>query len=71
MRLHQVKAAGGQPHGRPDRIRRKPILSNPRNSYERYMALARDAALGGDAIATENFYQHADHYFRQMREKQA
>jgi|SRR5215213_2487281 Domain of unknown function (DUF4167) len=32
--------------------------------FERYIALAREAAIGGDRIAAENFYQHADHYFR-------
>jgi hypothetical protein len=32
--------------------------------FERYIALAREAAIGGDAIAAENFYQHAEHYFR-------
>src|SRR3954447_1950007 len=32
--------------------------------FERYIVLAREAAIGGDRIAAENFYQHADHYFR-------
>src|SRR5260370_40362313 len=32
--------------------------------FERYVALAREAANGGDPIAAENFYQHAEHYFR-------
>ena len=32
--------------------------------FERYISLAREAAIGGDAIAAENFYQHAEHYFR-------
>lgn len=41
---------------------------NPRQQYERYVALARNAGLNGDEIATENFYQHAEHYLRQMRE---
>jgi hypothetical protein len=27
-------------------------------------SLAREAAIGGDPIAAENFYQHAEHYFR-------
>jgi hypothetical protein len=31
---------------------------------ERYIALAREAAAAGDRIAAENFYQHAEHYFR-------
>jgi hypothetical protein len=45
-------------------------MSAQRN-YERYLALARDAALNGDTVEAENFYQHADHYFRVMRERAA
>jgi hypothetical protein len=33
------------------------------------MALARDAASTSNAIEIENFYQHAEHYLRQMREQ--
>ena len=33
------------------------------------MALARAAASTGDAVETENYYQHAEHYFRLMRER--
>lgn len=32
--------------------------------FERYVALAREAATTGDRIAVENLYQHAEHYFR-------
>jgi hypothetical protein len=32
--------------------------------FERYVALAREAATSDDRIAAENFYQHAEHYFR-------
>jgi Domain of unknown function (DUF4167) len=32
--------------------------------FERYVALAREAAIGDDRVAAENFYQHAEHYFR-------
>ena len=31
------------------------------------MELARAAALTGDVVETENYYQHAEHYFRVMR----
>jgi uncharacterized protein DUF4167 len=41
---------------------------NARNNYERYTAMAK-AARRGDAIEAENFYQHAEHYFRVMREQ--
>lgn len=32
--------------------------------FERYVALAREAAISDDRVAVENFYQHAEHYFR-------
>ena len=37
-------------------------------NYERYLDLARAEALAGDRIAAENYFQHAEHYFRAMRE---
>ena len=43
--------------------------SDAKRSYERYMALARAAASTGDAVEIENYYQHAEHYFRLMREQ--
>jgi uncharacterized protein DUF4167 len=42
---------------------------NARRNYDRYIALAKDAASRGDTIETENCYQHAEHYFRAMREQ--
>lgn len=42
--------------------------ANAKRHYERYMALARAATLTGDIVETENCYQHAEHYFRLMRE---
>ncbi len=38
-----------------------------RQHYERYLARAREAQVAGDVIETENFYQHAEHYFRVMK----
>ena len=35
-------------------------------SYERYLALAKAQAQSGDMIGAENYYQHAEHYFRSM-----
>jgi hypothetical protein len=40
------------------------LRGNAAQIFERYVALAREAAIGGDRIAAENFYQHAEHYFR-------
>jgi uncharacterized protein DUF4167 len=44
---------------------------NAHRNYERYLALARDATLNGDIVEAENFYQHAEHYFRVMRDRAA
>ena len=42
------------------------IRGNAYQVFERYIALAREAATSGDRIAAENYYQHAEHYFRVM-----
>ena len=34
--------------------------------YKRYLALAKAQAQAGDIIGAENYYQHAEHYFRSM-----
>ena len=44
------------------------ILANARRQYERYMALAEAAE---DAVEAQNYYQHADHFFRVMRGQDA
>src|ERR1700710_2931346 len=31
---------------------------------EKYVQLARDAQSSGDPVAAENYYQHAEHYYR-------
>ena len=33
---------------------------------EKYVQLARDAQASGDPVAAENYYQHAEHYFRMI-----
>jgi hypothetical protein len=40
------------------------VRGTARQIFERYVALAREAATSDDRIAAENFYQHAEHYFR-------
>jgi hypothetical protein len=40
------------------------IRGSANQIFERYVGLAREAAIGGDRIAVENFYQHAEHYLR-------
>jgi hypothetical protein len=42
------------------------IRGNAYQVYERYLGLAREAQSGGDRVAAENFFQHAEHYFRVM-----
>lgn len=46
-------------------------LADAKKNYERYLALARAGASTGDPIQIENYYQHAEHYFRAMREEPA
>ena len=41
-------------------------FQNAQISYERYLALAQAERLAGDIVAAENYYQHAEHYFRSM-----
>ena len=40
---------------------------NAQRNYERYLALAQAEAQAGDSVAAENYYQHAEHFFRAMR----
>ena len=39
---------------------------NAHRNYERYLALAQAEALSGNRVEAENYYQHAEHYFRSM-----
>jgi hypothetical protein len=66
---------------RPFAARPKPWISptsrpepngfqDSQRSYERYLALARAEAQNGNTVAAENYYQHAEHYFRSMRSQQ-
>jgi hypothetical protein len=40
------------------------IRGTPSHIAEKYVQLARDAHTSGDPVAAENYYQHAEHYFR-------
>jgi len=76
---HRGRNNGGNPNN-PNRGPRPPhrmqtfdsngpnvkIRGNAYQVFERYVALAREAASAGDRIAAENLYQHAEHYFRIM-----
>jgi hypothetical protein len=43
-----------------------PPSENAQRNYERYLALARAEAQAGNPVEAENYYQHAEHYFRSM-----
>ena len=56
-----------QQHWTPNNARPLPKNSqNAQRNYERYMELARAEALAGNTVGAENYYQHAEHYFRTM-----
>ena len=63
------RAAHSSRSGSSAAQRRPTKGTNAKTSYEKYVALARGAALTGDAIETENYYQHAEHYFRLMKDE--
>ncbi len=44
------------------------VRGTPQQIIDKYLALARDAQLSGDRIASENFLQHAEHYVRLLNE---
>ena len=46
------------------------MRGTPQQIIEKYNQLARDAQLGNDRVATENFQQHAEHYLRLLGEAQ-
>lgn len=56
------RPAGGGANGRQQQP------ANAKQRYERYMALAKAAEQAGDPIQSENFYQHAEHYLRTMKD---
>jgi hypothetical protein len=63
MNRHQKRP--GRPQQRPSGA--LPELQeshNARRNYDRYIALAQAELQAGDWVAAENYYQHAEHYFR-------
>jgi hypothetical protein len=51
----------------PNADRAKPNgPGSAQRSYERYLALAQEEARSGNIVAAENYYQHAEHYYRSM-----
>ena len=51
-----------------DPVRAKPEGGqSARRSYERYLLLAGAAAQAGDVVGAENYYQHAEHFYRSLQ----
>ena len=75
--MNEWRGDKNRPHRRrppPDRNsaarqRQNGTSANAARNYERYIALAREATLRGDLIEAENCNQHAEHYFRVMRDR--
>ena len=75
MRTHQPRPAGSfaprqqrrwtqnNNGSRPEQQRGS---QNAQRNYERYIALAQAEAQAGNLIGAENYYQHAEHYYRSM-----
>ncbi|MCH8038457.1 MAG: DUF4167 domain-containing protein [Proteobacteria bacterium] len=40
------------------------VRGNAHQVYEKYIGLAHDAQSAGDRVATENYFQYAEHYYR-------
>jgi len=72
MSEYRAKPAGSSA-GRSNRWTTNGARSGSRHShnaqkdYERYLALARAETQIGNTVGAENYYQHAEHYFRSMR----
>lgn len=46
------------------------VRGTPQQIIDKYNQLARDAQLGNDRVAAENFQQHAEHYLRMLSSAQ-
>jgi hypothetical protein len=46
-------------------------FQSAQRNYERYLSLAQDEARSGNVVGAENYYQHAEHYFRVMSANRA
>ena len=53
-----------QPTRRP---RDTNLAAHARKMFEHYTALAQGASRSGDAISSENYYQHAEHFLRVIK----
>lgn len=42
---------------------------NPREQHQKYLNMAREAISAGNHVQAEEFYQHAEHFYRVMNER--
>ena len=68
-KFHRGSGSTSDYRGSSERKNPRNDIANAKRNYERYMALARSASLAGDTVEMENCYQHAEHYFRVIREQ--
>jgi hypothetical protein len=67
MRPHQRRPAAFSVRPKSNPVRpTHPSSQNAQRNYERYLALARAEVQAGNPVGAENYYQHAEHYFRLM-----
>ena len=71
MNRHQKRPFVGRSLQRPSSALRADLQGshNARRDYDRYVALAQAELQAGDRIAAENYYQHAEHYFRMSSDR--
>ncbi len=65
VRAKQWTSNGARPESRGSQNASRGSQNAQRN-YERYLALAQAQAQSGDIVGAENYYQHAEHYYRSM-----
>ena len=63
------RSSGGKNHNPLTRVYESngpdvKIRGTANHVAEKYIQLARDATTSGDPVGAENYYQHAEHYFR-------
>ena len=71
MRPHQRRPAAFGVRPKSSTVR--PTHPSPQNAlrnYQRYLTLARAETQAGNPVGAENYYQHAEHYFRLMSSTQ-
>jgi Domain of unknown function (DUF4167) len=73
MNRQQKRQFAGRSQQRPSSALHADLQDshNARRNYDRYVALAQAEFQAGDRVAAENYYQHAEHYFRMSSNREA